>query len=349
MYQSTFHANLEAGMWRKTLLGLALLGALAALRFLPRSNPPTPQDASIKIQRPLMGTVWGIEVVHHGNAAAAQQAIDAAFTELERIDRLMSEWKPDSPISLVNQNAGKGPVEVPEELRAMLQRSIRYSEISHGAFDITWRGMGGIWHFDDTFTVPTKQEVAKARRNVDYRAIQIEGNRVFLPRPEMSIGLGGIAKGYAVDRAAHVLDRAGFHDYLVDGGGDIRVSGHKQGHPWNLGIQHPREPRGTLLGRVRLTKGVLATSGDYERFRIVDGVRYHHIIDVRTGYPAMACQSVSILAPEAEKAVVLAKVVFILGPEQGIPIARAEGAEALAIDAAGKRHATEGFRKVLEE
>lgn len=336
-------------MWRKTLIGLALVAGLAALRFLPAGKAPEAREHSLKVQRPLMGTVWGMEVMHRGSAEAAQKAVDAAFAELERIDRLMSEWKPDSPISQVNQAAGKQPVEVPEELRAMLERSVRYSELSHGAFDVTWRGMGRIWHFDDSFTVPSKAEVEKARRNVDYRALRIEGNRVFLPRPEMSIGLGGIAKGYAVDRAAAVLEKAGFHDYLVDGGGDIRVSGRKQGQPWSLGIRHPREPRGTLLGRVRLTSGVLVSSGDYERFRMVDGVRYHHIIDVRTGYPAMACQGVSVIAAEAEKAVVMGKVVFILGPEEGLRIAKAEGVEVLAIDAAGKRHATEGFLKVLEE
>ena len=336
-------------MWRKTLIGLALVAGLAALRFLPAGKAPEEPEHSLKVQRPLMGTVWGMEVMHRGPGEAAQRAVDAAFGELERIDRLMSEWKPDSPISQVNQAAGKHPVEVPEELRALLERSVRYSELSHGAFDVTWRGMGRLWHFDDSFTVPSKAEVEKARRNVDYRAMRIEGNRIFLPRPEMSIGLGGIAKGYAVDRAAAVLEKAGFHDYLVDGGGDIRVSGKKHGQPWSLGIQHPREPRGTLIGRVRLTGGVLVSSGDYERFRMVDGVRYHHIIDVRTGYPAMACQGVSVIAAEAEKAVVMGKVVFILGPEEGMRIAKAEGVEVLAIDAAGKRHATEGFLKVLEE
>lgn len=334
-------------MWRKTLLGVGLLGLLVALRFLPRGGPALELHRSVKVQRPLMGTVWGMEVMHQGDAGPARKAVDAAFAELERIDRLMSEWKPDSPISQVNAAAGNAPVEVPAELRQMLERSLRYSELSHGAFDVTWRGMGRIWRFDDGFVVPAKADVEKARKNVDYRALRIDGNKVFLPRAEMSIGLGGIAKGYAVDRAAAVLEQAGFRDYLVDGGGDIRVSGKKDGHPWSLGIQHPREPRGTLLGRVRMTKGVLVTSGDYERFRMVDGVRYHHIIDVRTGYPAMGCQSVSVIADEGEKAVVLAKVVFLLGVEEGMRIAKQQGVEVMAIDAAGKRFASSGF--VLEE
>jgi thiamine biosynthesis lipoprotein len=336
-------------MWRKTILGLALVAGVVAVRFVVAPKTPGGDEGSIKVQRPLMGTIWGMEVVHRADGTAARKAVDAAFEELERIDRLMSEWKPDSPISHVNQAAGKQPVEVPEELRAMLERSVRYSELSHGAFDVTWRGMGRIWHFDDSFAAPAKEAVEKARRNVDYKALRIEGNRVFLPRAEMSIGLGGIAKGYAVDRAAAVLEKAGFDNYLVDGGGDIRVSGKKQGHAWSLGIQHPREPRGTLLGRVRLTRGVLVTSGDYERFRMANGVRYHHIIDVRTGYPAMACQSVSVIADEAEAAVVLAKVVFILGVEEGMRIARAKGLEVLAIDAVGRQHATDGFLKALEQ
>lgn len=335
-------------MWRKIVPGLALVGLVVALRFLPQGGPALEAHRSVKVQRSLMGTVWGMEVMHRGDATAARKAVDAAFAELERIDRLMSEWKPDSPISQVNQAAGKQPVEVPAELREMLERSVQYSELSHGAFDVTWRGMGRIWHFDDAFTVPTKEEVEKARRNVDYRALRIKGNKVFLPRPEMSIGLGGIAKGYAVDRAALVLEQAGFRDYLVDGGGDIRVSGKKDGHPWSLGIQDPREPRGTLLGRVRMTSGALVTSGDYERFRMVNGVRYHHIIDVRTGYPAMGCQSVSVIADDGEKAVVLAKVVFILGVEEGMKIAKEQGVEVMAIDAAGKRSMSPGFARMLE-
>ncbi|MBL8173235.1 MAG: FAD:protein FMN transferase, partial [Bryobacterales bacterium] len=137
-------------MWRKTLLGLGLLGLVVGLRFLQRSGRPGAEaPGSVKVQRPLMGTVWGMEVMHGGDEARARSAVAAAFAELERIDGLMSEWKEDSPISRVNQAAGKEPVEVPAELREMLERSVRYSELSRGAFDVTWRGMGRIWRFDD--------------------------------------------------------------------------------------------------------------------------------------------------------------------------------------------------------
>jgi thiamine biosynthesis lipoprotein len=182
---------------------------------------------------------------------------------------------------------------------------------------------------------------------VNYRAIQIVGNAIFVPAG-MSIGLGGIAKGYAVDRAAKVLADSGFTDSLVDGGGDVMLSGTRLGEPWRIGIQDPRQPHGTVLGMMRVSNCALVTSGDYERFRIVDGVRYHHIIDPRTGYPASASISVSIVSRTAEEGVVLAKGVFILGPEQGMALAKREGLEALLIDPQQKRYFTSSFAKNFE-
>ena len=249
----------------------------------------------------------------------------------------MSEWKPASPISQVDAAAGQHAVEVPAELRELIERSIRYSEMTEGTFDVTWRGMGNIWHFDDTFAVPSAAAVAKARKNIDYRAIQIEGNRIYLPKGT-NIGSGGIAKGYAVDRAARVLADAGFTDSLVDGGGDVLASGTHNGDPWRLGIQDPRREHGQILGVVDVSNRALVTSGDYERFRIVNGVRYHHIIDPRTGYPANASISVTVMAKTAEQGVVLAKGVFILGPEKGLALARAQGVEAMVIDPAQRQY-----------
>jgi thiamine biosynthesis lipoprotein len=238
-------------------------------------------------------------------------------------------------------------VEVPAELRALLERSIRYSQITQGTFDVTWRGMGTIWHFDEDFVPPTNAEVEAARRNIDYRAIKIEANSIYLPEGK-NIGLGGIAKGYGVNRAVEVLVKAGFPDCLVDGGGDVKVSGTRSGEPWKLGVQHPRQPHGTLLGVVRTSNRALVTSGDYERFRIVDGVRYHHIIDPRTGWPANASTSVSVLSNDAEQGVVLAKAIFILGPKKGLELAREQGVDALVIDPSGRQYATEGFTRVFE-
>lgn len=332
-------------IWRRTVLSLAIAGTLFALRYVPWERPAT----TIRLSRPLMGTMWTIEVCDGGRTTEARVAINAAYEELNRIDALMSEWKPESPISQVNAAAGLHPVEVPAELREMIERSIRYSRLTGGAFDITWRGMGRIWKFDDPFTPPTPATVAAARQNVNYKAIQIDGNRVFLPRRTMSIGLGGIAKGYAVDRAYDVLRHAGFANVMVDGGGDVRVAGTRDGVPWRLGIQHPRRERGTLLGTVAPREQAVVTSGDYERFRIVNGVRYHHIIDVRTGWPANAASSVTVLTPTTEQGVVLAKAIFILGPEKGLALARSQGLEALLIEPAGDRHATAGLQYLLQQ
>lgn len=330
---------------RNTLFVAAIVVVLFALRAASISEHA---GSVIRVQRPLMGTTWTIEVADHGRPDAAGRAIDDAYAELARIDRLMSEWKPDSPISAINAAAGKHPVEVPAELRAIIERSNRYSELSGGAFDITWHGMANIWHFDDNFRVPSQAEVDAARRYVNFRGIQIEGNRVFLPRAGMSIGLGGIAKGYAVDRASELLAREGFTDSLVDGGGDLRLSGTRNGAPWLIGLQDPRAGRGKLIGRVPASDCAVASSGDYERFRIVNGVRYHHIIDARTGWPATAASAVTVIAPTAEQGVVFDKIIFILGPEQGFRLARAAKIEALLIDTAGHRYATDGFRTRFE-
>ncbi len=333
-------------IFKRTLSALALVGALAALRLIAFPIHKVPGEL-VSVERPLMGTVWNIEVVDHGRPDQARAAIDRAYAELERIDRLMSEWKPESPISQVNSAAGKHPVEVPAELCELLERSIHFSQITQGTFDVTWRGMGNIWRFDDAFRVPTPAEVDAGKKRVNYRAIEIRGNSVYLPAG-MNIGLGGIAKGYAVDRAAALLKSAGFGDSLVDGGGDVMLSGTRFGEPWRLGIQDPRAPHGSIIGTMKASDCALVTSGDYERFKIVDGVRYHHIIDPRTGYPASASISVSVLSRSAEEGVVLAKGVFILGPDRGMELARQQGIEALLIDPQQKRYFTPGFAQRFE-
>lgn len=325
----------------RTLIGVAFAGLLLAWRL----SAPAP-EGMVKVERTLMGTLWTIEASDRGRPEAAHRAIEAAFTELERIDQMMSEWKPASPISQVNAAAGDHPVAVPAELRDMLVRSIDYSQASEGSFDVTWRGMGRIWRFDDGFRVPTRDEVAVARQRIDYRKIEIRGDLVYLPQ-HMNIGLGGIAKGYAVDRAMRVLRDQGYENVLVNGGGDVSVHGTRLGKPWTLGVQHPRKEHGELLGALALRDGVLVTSGDYERFRMVDGVRYHHIIDPRTGWPATAASSVTVIAPSAELGVVLAKAIFILGPEKGLRLAADRKLEALLIDPQGREFKTPGFPPFL--
>lgn len=296
-----------------------------------------------RVSRTLMGTLWTITVADHGQPAAALAAIEQAFQEVDRIEKLMSEWLPDSPVSQVNAAAGGPAVPVPSELTALLRRALDYGARSNGAFDVTWRGAGNLWRFDDHFRIPTDTEVAAATRNVDYRRVRLEGDSIALAAPGMAIGLGGIAKGYAVDRAASVLRHAGFLDSLVAGAGDILASGTRYGAPWRLAVQDPRGERGQALGTVELSGRAISTSGDYERFRIVDGVRYHHIMDPRTGRPARGAISVSVIAPTAEQTDALATTIFVLGPEKGLALAREFGVDTLILDSEGRRYATEAF------
>ncbi len=308
--------------------------------FWPGSRGNQIHGGTLKLSRPLMGTLWTIEVADVERPNEAETAVELAFHEVARIETLMSEWLPDSPISQINAAAGKHPVEVPAEVSAILRRALDYGARTEGAFDVTWRGMGSIWRFDDGFTVPSPEAVERARRNVDYRALHVDGNLVYLDRAGMSIGLGGIAKGYAVDRAAELLRMSGFPNSLVAGAGDILASGTKVGTPWRLGVQDPRRDRGALLGTLPLSGAAISTSGDYERFRIVDGMRYHHIIDPRTGWPARECITVSVVAPTAEQSDALSTAIFVLGPGKGLVLAREAQVDVLIVDATGKRHAT---------
>ena len=323
-----------------------LAGAISARYFLTDPNPA--MGTGFEARRDLMGTVWKIQL---GTTASerTKQAVEAAFEEVARIESVMSEWRPDSPLSAINAAAGKGPVTVPLELRDILQRSVEFSKLTGGAFDVTWKGMGRLWRFNDSFAVPSDEEIRTALTRVDYRQIVFEGDRVGLTKPGMAIGLGGIAKGYAVDRAAAVLREFGYRDFLVDGGGDVLVSGQRSGGSWRLGIRDPRGGREDLIAVLKLTSGAVASSGDYERFREVDGVRYHHIIDPRTGRPAGGCRAVSVLAPTAEEADALATALFVLGPEKGLEVAeRREGTEVMIVDGQGRLRMTPGFRSIAE-
>jgi thiamine biosynthesis lipoprotein len=187
--------------------------------------------------------------------------------------------------------------------------------------------------------------------HVGWRRVEIDraASTIRLPDPEQRIGIGGIGKGWSVDRAAAVLESRGFFDYTVAGGGDLRVRGAKPDGPWTIGIAHPRRTGG-LIGRVRVDRGSIVTSGDYQRFFEVDGVRYHHILDPRTGRPARGAVSVTVIAPDATAADALSTGLFVLGPARGIEVAEAlPGVEALIVDERLELHRTSGFPALLDE
>jgi FAD:protein FMN transferase len=331
-------------------IGFGVVLAITLLRILTAPQPSVEVDL-VGEERTLMGTQWSVQVAvsEPHRRRAARDALDGVFAELSRIDALMSEWRPESPLSGLNRSAGGPAVELPGELADIIRRGIEYGDLSRGAFDITWRGLGSLWRLDESFTPPDEHRIAEARGRVDYRRIKVEGNRVALPEG-FALGLGGIAKGYAIDRAGAVLRAAGFPDFLVNGGGDVLTGGSRGGRAWIVGILDPRGGREDLAARVAVHDGAVVTSGDYERYVVVDGVRYHHIIDPRTGRPADRSRSVTVVAPQAELADVLATAVFVLGPAEGLQLVSGiEGVEAFVIDSSGRHWMSGGFRRLKVE
>jgi thiamine biosynthesis lipoprotein len=291
----------------------------------------------------LMGTQFGIQVVA-ADESRAREAIDAAFAEVARVEEALSEWRETSEISAVNRAAGGDPVAVGPELLDVLQRSVRASELTEGAFDVTFASCGHLWSFADP-RIPNRSELDACLPRVDFRRIEIDPERssVFLPHSEMRIGIAGIGKGYGVDRAAEVLESHGITDYIVDGGGDVRLRGRNLERPWSVGIAHPRQ-RGELLGTVELDRGSVVSSGDYMSFFERDGVRYHHILDPATGMPAREAIAVTVIAPEATEADALATGLFVMGPERGLRLVESlPGVEALLLTDDLTVHASRGF------
>jgi thiamine biosynthesis lipoprotein len=273
------------------------------------------------------------------DAKRAKESFDAAIAEIKRLEALMTTWRPDSEVSRINAMAGKGPVKVSDETFAVIKESVHASEISEGTFDITFHTLHGLWKFDEDLDPhPPAEKDLKARLPfVGYRNIRLDekSRTVMLGNDKTQIGLGGIAKGYAVDMAVRVLDRAGLTSFFVQAGGDLFARGTKpDGSEWQAGIRDPRGTEQQYFATLSLTDHAFSTAGDYERAYIVAGKRYHHIIDPRTGHPATACRSVTIWAPSAFLADEIDDAVFILGPEKGMKLVESiEGVGAVIVDA----------------
>ena len=276
----------------------------------------------------------------------ANKAIDLAIAEIDRISVLMSEWTADSAVSAINQAAGKHPVRVPEELFRLLEEAKKLSQITQGKFDITFAGIGKLWNFRKA-EIPSTEKITAAIKLIDYKKLHLNvSNRTaYLEKQSMKIGLGGIVKGYIVDRAAQVIRQAGFTEFSINAGGDLYVSGDKGGKQWRVGIQSPRDKKAILVV-IPVANTAVATSGDYERFFMLDGQRYSHIIDPQTGYPANKSQSVTVLAPRAYQADALATGVFVLGPKAGMKLIESlNEVEALIVSKDGGLSLSSGLRE----
>jgi FAD:protein FMN transferase len=255
---------------------------------------------------------------------AAKAAFDEVFAEFVRLEQLMSTWIGASDVSRINRDAGVCPVTVSVEVREVLKTAREMSEWTNGKFDVTFGALSGLWKFDhdQDNVVPDMREVRRRLPLIDYRAIQVDDDAgtVYLARKGMSIHLGGIGKGYAVDRGAAIFRARGLRDFMIQSGGDIYVAGMKDGKPWRLGIQDPRGPANRSFAELDLSDGTFSTSGDYERAFIANGRRYHHILDPATGEPARDTRSVTIVSTRAVLADGLSTGVFILGPAKGMAL-----------------------------
>src|SRR5262249_47872653 len=252
-------------------------------------------------------------------------AFDAVVDELERMEGLMSVWRPGSDVARINAAAGERPVPVGADVRDALKVARQVSEWTGGTFDVTFGALADLWKFDyqdKDGTVPSAAAIAARLPLIDYRRIEIDDHAgaAFLTRKGMRVHFGGIGKGYAVERSIGILRRAGLRDFMIQAGGDLYVGGTKNGRPWKLGIADPRAADGRSFATVELTDSTFSTSGDYARFFFRDGVRYHHILDPRIGQPARLCRSVTIASDSPVFADAVAKGVFILGPEKGMAL-----------------------------
>ncbi len=310
-------------------------GSIAPARATPplSSAPSGPGVAPsvvperVDFQADAMGT--SVHLVAYADektdVAAIRSSMSRAFAEMERLASVLSEWSNDSEVGQLNLKPDQW-VSVGPETFAVIARALEEGKASDGAFDITFQAMSDVWKFGSAAEaepkVPSKAEIDRRRQLVDFKKVELDprARAVRIPKGHQ-LGLGGIAKGYIVDRAAEVMKKDGVRAFLVQAGGDLYGSGKKpDGSPWVSGVQDPRGPQGRFFATIELTDHAFSTAGDYARSYVVGKRRYHHIIDPHTGYPATACRSVTVWADDATTADAIDDAVFILGPERGLKL-----------------------------
>jgi thiamine biosynthesis lipoprotein len=291
--------------------------------------------------------------------ADAAKAAEAMFKEIKRLDLEMTTWKregvPEGDIAKINDAAGVKPVEVSDETVAVIDRALDVSKRSAGIFDITVQAFHGMWKFDEDMdgTLPDPADVKKRLALVNWKDVIVDHKKktVLLRHKGQAITLGGIAKGYAVDKCVALLKERGFTDFMVQAGGDMYVAGSKGPTPWVVGIRDPRGPKDSMFATAAIKDHSFSTSGDYERGFVKDGVRYHHILDPRTGQPAHASRSVTIRAKDAFTADAWSKVMFIYGVDKGLQLIKdnkLDDFEVVWVDDKNTVHTTPGIDKDLK-
>jgi len=292
-----------------------------------------------------MGTVIEITLIGD-DEGAANKAVLQAFQEIKRIETLMSPRLDSSDVTRINRSAGEGWVKVSSETMEVIKKAQEISELSEGSFDMTVGPLTQLWRRAREKEIPPSTKDVKEKLDlVNFRDVSIhhEG-KVFLKKKGMAVDLGGIAKGYAVDRAFELLRSLGYKNLIVNAGGDLRVGGTKNDRSWSIGIQDPRISQ-KIMAKLLVSDTAVATSGDYEKFFIHQDKRYHHIFNPRDGFPTEGSQSVTVVCKDGITADALATAVFVLGPEKGYSLCqRLEGVECLIVDKEGKIKFSPGLK-----
>jgi thiamine biosynthesis lipoprotein len=325
--------------------GVLVLACLAGAAAPAQEGAAT--DEVRRHEGGVMGTELVVEVVGP-DGEALERALAAAVAELERVEDLMTDWRP-SELTRLNDAAGTGPHAVPPELARLVARGLEVARLSGGAFDPTYAGVGRLWDFKQQPPVIPDAEQLRAGLALvghDRVRVDLEAGTVELPAG-MRLGLGGIAKGYGVDRAMAVLMEHGVERALVNAGGDLKALGRGPDGPWEIAVRHPRD-RERVLAVLPVVNTCVVTSGDYERFFEHEGRRYHHIIDPRTGYPSEGCTSATVVAPDAAAADALATALCVLGPERGLELIESlDRVEALVVDMQGQVRVSSGLERAV--
>ncbi len=269
----------------------------------------------------LMDTYVRISIYDNNRGTSkVKTVLDSAFLLMQELEKKLSAYYKKGEIYNINHLADKKPVEISETVSDCLQKCQEVSRLTSGKFDISIGVIKQHWCFNpDSTVIPDSMLVKRLLNKVDYKKIFLENRKVYFKEPDMKIDLGGAAKGYIIDKAMEFLNKAGIDSVIIEGGGDFRITGHHpERHEWRIGVRHPRKQGMKIAAIVQTKPSGFATSGDYERFFLKEGVRYHHLLDPETGFPAPENISVTIIAETAFMADALVTAVFIMGPDAGI-------------------------------
>ncbi len=345
-----------AGSGRRGCLLAALLVPLVGLAGCGNEGPTVASSQPVGVEAPAVSMTTRtydvmatqLVVVLPAERVALADRVAEIFSGVEAS---ANEWREGTPLSQVNAAAGGEAVAVPADVRALLARGLQLGQQTDGAFDVTWAALWGLWDFRAEHpVVPEATEIARRAALVDYHQVELDdaAGTVRLAQPGMKLGLGGIAKGWALDKAVAELRAAGLSSFHVVIGGQVYAAGLKGERPWHVGIRDPRGPRDDVFAALSVTDRSVSTSGDYERYFEVDGKRYHHILDPRTGWPATGLRSATVIADDATTADGLSTALMVLGKERALAlVASMPGVDAVLVDDHGQVSQTSGVELVM--